>query len=196
MEAPTQAESRRQARLQRLSKFLALLLRHRPAKFPLRLDEQGYASLDEVLALLHGLPNFRWVTRADVEAVVNGGGRRRYELVGERIRALYGHSALRPACEPVTPPAELFHGTAPEAAQLIRREGLRPLARGYVHLAATPALARQMGARHAARPVVLRIRAAEAHAAGIPFYRPIPELYLSEAIPPEFVEVEAGTWDA
>lgn len=179
---------RPQGQLQRLSKFLALLLRHRPAKFPLKLDEQGYASLDEVMAILHGLPNFRWANRADVAAVVNTAGRRRYEIVGDRIRALYGHSALRPTYEPVVPPAVLYHGTAPEAAVLIRREGLHPMDRGYVHLSATPELARSTGLRHTASPVILRIRAAEAHAAGIPFYHPIPEIYLSEAIPPEFIE--------
>lgn len=182
---------RRQGRLQRLSKFLALLLRHRPDKFPLKLDEQGFASLDEVMSILHGLPNFRWANRAEVDAVVHAAGRRRYEVVGDRIRALYGHSALRPTYEPAVPPAVLYHGTAAEAAALISREGLHPMDRGYVHLSATPELARSTGLRHTASPVILRIRAAEAHAAGIPFYHPIPEIYLSETIPPEFIEEQS-----
>ncbi|HOV48153.1 MAG TPA: RNA 2'-phosphotransferase [Anaerolineae bacterium] len=79
-------------RLVKLSKFLMLLLYHRPARFPIPLDEEGYASLDEVLHILKGLPNFRWAGRRDVEAVVNAPGRRRFEIdaAGQRIRALRG----------------------------------------------------------------------------------------------------------
>lgn len=80
-------------RLVKLSKFLALLLVHRSARFPIPMDEEGYASLDRVLRILKGLPNFRWAGRGDVETVVNTPGRRRFEIDGEgiRIRALRGH---------------------------------------------------------------------------------------------------------
>ena len=74
----------------RLSKFLALILRHQPERFGLRLDDQGWASLPEVLEILRGLPNFRWATRADVMTIVeegSGDDRRRFEVEGERIRA-------------------------------------------------------------------------------------------------------------
>ena len=74
----------------RLSKFLTLILRHQPERFGLRLDDQGWASLPEVLEILRGLPNFRWATRADVMTIVeegSGDDRRRFEVEGERIRA-------------------------------------------------------------------------------------------------------------
>lgn len=78
------------ARMVKLSKFLSLILRHQPERFGLRLDEEGWASLPEVLEILRGLPNFRWATRADVMELVekgSGDGKRRFEVVGERIRA-------------------------------------------------------------------------------------------------------------
>ncbi len=173
----------------KLSKFLSLLLRHRPARFPIALDEEGYADLNEILHILNGLPNFRWATRADVEAVVEAPGRRRFELDGERIRALYGHTAFRPEYEAVEPPAVLYHGTAPESLEPLRREGLQPMARQFVHLAATVETARSIGLRHAPEPVILEIDASRAHAAGLDFYHPVEEIYLCTHLPAEYLSV-------
>jgi putative RNA 2'-phosphotransferase len=73
----------------KLSKFLALILRHQPERFALELDDEGWASLAEVMEILRGLPNFRWATRADVMVVVeegSGDGKRRFQVEGNRIR--------------------------------------------------------------------------------------------------------------
>lgn len=74
----------------KLSKFLLLILRHQPERFGLALDEEGWASLAEVLQILRGLPNFRWASRADVLRIVEQGSgdeKRRFEVAEERIRA-------------------------------------------------------------------------------------------------------------
>ncbi len=176
-----------EARLRKLSRFLALLLRHRPERFPISMDAEGYAELDAVMKILKGLPNFRWATRADIEAVLALPGRKRFEIVGERIRALYGHSVIRPTYTPVAPPAVLYHGTAPENLEAIRCEGLRPMQRQYVHLATTPEMARSIALRHTHEPVILRIDAARAHAAGVVFYHPEENIYLCEAVQTEFI---------
>ena len=178
--------------LRKLSKFLSLLLRHRPARFPIHLDPQGYATLDEVMHFLRGLPNFRWATYSDIDAVLAMPGRQRFERVRREdgspvIRALYGHTAVRPTYEPAEPPPVLYHGTAPDAVPAIRRDGLLPMARQYVHLTVDPETARRTGLRHAADAVVLEIDAAAAHEAGIAFYHPVAEIFLCDRIPPEYV---------
>ncbi|RLC86162.1 MAG: RNA 2'-phosphotransferase [Chloroflexi bacterium] len=178
-------------RLVKLSKFLALILRHQPERFGLELDDEGWASLAEVMEILRGLPNFRWATRADVMAVVEegtGDGKRRFQVEEGRIRARYGHSFARPIVyEPCTPPPLLYHGTSPEALEPIRREGLKPMERQYVHLSPDPETAIRVGARHAERPVVLTVHAAEAHAAGITFYQADEAVYLAKHVPREFL---------
>lgn len=180
------------ARMVKLSKFLALLLRHQPERFGLKLDDEGWASLPEVLEILQGLPNFRWATRADVLELVekgSGDGKRRFEVVGERIRARYGHSvSLSGEPQPCTPPPRLYHGTSPQALKFIRAEGLRPMRRQYVHLSADVETAIRVGARRTPKPIVLTVRADEASAAGIPFYQADASVYLAKAIPPEFLE--------
>jgi putative RNA 2'-phosphotransferase len=179
-------------RLVKLSKFLALLLRHQPERFGLELDEEGWTPLPEVMEVLRGLPNFRWATRAAVMRVVeegSGDGKRRFEVAEDRIRAVYGHSIDRPiAYAPCVPPRLLYHGTAAETLEPIRCEGLRPMGRQFVHLSPDPETATAVGQRHTARPVVLTVRAAEAHAAGIVFHQADEAVYLTAHVPPEFLE--------
>jgi putative RNA 2'-phosphotransferase len=178
-------------RLVKLSKFLALILRHQPERFALELDGEGWVSLPEVMEIVQGLPNFRWATRADVMAVVEGeagDGKRRFQVEGGRIRAQYGHSIAQPIhYEPCVPPSLLYHGTSPRALASIRREGIRPMERQYVHLSPDREIAVRVGARHDERPVVLTVRAAEAHAAGVEFYQADEAVYLARHIPVEFV---------
>ncbi len=82
------SDRRYDARLRKLNRFLALLLRHRHARFPIPIDEDGYADLATVMRILKGLPNFRWATRADIDAALDLSEHNRFEIVGERIRAL------------------------------------------------------------------------------------------------------------
>jgi putative RNA 2'-phosphotransferase len=180
-------------RLTKLSKFLSLILRHQPERFALAIDGDGWASLPEVMEILKGLPNFRWVTRADVMTVVeegSGDDKRRFEVEGNRIRARYGHSFAQPILyEPCTPPSILYHGTSQRALAAIRREGLRPMGRQYVHLSPDPETATRVGARHDERPVILTVRAAKAHAAGVVFHQADEAVYLAKHVPVEFVEM-------
>ncbi len=182
-----------QRRLVKLSKFLALILRHQPERFALPLDEEGWASLAEVMEILHGLPNFRWATRADVMEIVEQGsadGKRRFEVKEGYIRARYGHSLAQPVVyAPCAPPALLYHGTSPAALEAIRREGLRPMERQYVHLSPDVETALHVGARHDEQPIVLTVRAAEAHAAGVEFYRADEAVFMAKHVPPEFLHI-------
>lgn len=183
-------------RLVKLSKFLALILRHQPERFALELDEEGWTSLPEVMEILRGLPNLRWATRADVMRVVEGGagdGKRRFQVEGKRIRARYGHSIAQPIrYAPCVSPPLLYHGTAPGALEAIHREGIKPMGRQYVHLSPDRETAIRVGARHDGHSVVLTVRAAEAHAAGIEFYRADEAVYLAKRIPVEFIEFPPG----
>jgi len=186
-------ESRRhQNQLSRLSRFLLMLLRHQPARFPVRLDAQGFAELDEVMRVVHALPNLRWATLADVEAVLAMPGPQRFEIIdagggARRIRALYGHTARKLAYEPVQPPDRLYCAVSPDAVAQAHREGLLAGEHTYVQLADDPKQAFVGALREAPDPVVLTIDAAAAAASGILFFSPAESVYLSEAIPPQFI---------
>ena len=171
-----------------LSKAVAYALRHEPWLFELELDAQGWTSLDALVAGLRRERRWDTLTVDDVEAMVRSATKRRYEIHEGRIRALYGHSV--PGRLDVVrgiPPVELYHGTSPTAAEVIRTSGLRPMGRQYVHLSVDVATARAVGRRKAARPVILTVAAGEAAAKGVVFYAGNEKVWLADEVPPEFI---------
>jgi putative RNA 2'-phosphotransferase len=183
--------SHRRRDLQKLARFIAMLLRHQPARFPVKLDAAGYADLAQVMRVLKALPNFRWATRDDVVAVLTSSGRERFEIresaSGPKIRALYGHSVLRLDYESVEPPATLYYGASSESAATLLREGLTEPERAYHRLATTPEEAHRRALRLSADPIVLVIDAAGAYADGLRFYAPVAGVYLVAAVPPSYL---------
>jgi putative RNA 2'-phosphotransferase len=63
------------------------------------------------------------------------------------------------------------------------------MGRQVVHLSPDRETAHRVGSRHASQPVVITVRAAEAHQTGIAFYHPERDIYLSEPIPPAFLDL-------
>jgi len=174
-------------RLVQISKFMSLMLRHEPAKFGLSLDAEGFTPLADVVDALR--TRFTDATAADVIAVVetNEPDKRRFTILDDDIRANYGHSlAERIAQQAATPPALLLHGSHELALGRILVEGLVPMKRQYVHMTALPDLALRVGARRG-KPVLVEIDAAQAHAAGVAFYRANESFWLADSVPAQFL---------
>ena len=176
--------------LKRLSKFLAVVLRHSPEDFDIELDEQGYAPLDSVWTVIQDKYGNQY-DMSDLEAIVAGDsrGKKRYEIIGEQIRAMYGHSkpkVIYPACEP---PELLYHGTNGTALKTIRTEGLQSLSRQYVHLTSNLDNATVVAKRKTRKPIILVIRAMEAYHASVVFHQPESQHYLAKAIPAQFIDI-------
>jgi putative RNA 2'-phosphotransferase len=178
------------ADLVRLSKFLSVMLRHEPAKFGLTLDGEGFTETDAVwMQVTKRYPNH--YTYVDLLKVVAGDqdGKKRYEIRGRHIRALFGHSIAQPITYPVAvPPELLYHGTTSQALLSIRETGLNAQNRQYVHLAINTKRAEKVAQRHHGSPVILIVRAFEAHQAGVKFYHPEPEHYLADSVPPVYID--------
>lgn len=173
----------------RLSKQVSYALRHAPWKYGLELDREGWADLGQLLRALQarGWPG---LTAADLHEVLLHSDKQRFEISGDKIRALYGHSLpQRIFREPAPPPEVLFHGTARRFLPSIREEGLLPKGRQYVHLSVDVETALEVGRRHDPHPVVLKIQARRAWDDGIRFYRGNDRVWLSEAIPWQYIEI-------
>lgn len=174
-------------RLKDLSKFMSYLLRHNPKEFAIDLDAEGFASIEELLPVLRKrIPD---ASKQDIQSVVERvePEKRRFEIVGNEIRANYGHSLpSRIRHQAGKPPAVLYHGTADHAWPGISRTGLRPMSRQYVHLTTKKDVAMRIGARHG-RPCVLSVDAATAHRDGITFYKANDAFWLVDALPPGYV---------
>jgi putative RNA 2'-phosphotransferase len=173
----------------RTSKLLSYVLRHRPAEAGITLDLQGWVAIDALLAGLAARGTV--LTRADLDRIVAADSKRRYAYSedGARIRANQGHSVdVELGYEPATPPPLLYHGTALRNLDSILATGLDRRERHHVHLSATIATARQVGARHG-RPVVLHVDAARMHADGFAFFVTANGVWLVERVPPAYLRV-------
>lgn len=180
----------RNAQRRNLSKFLSLVLRHRPEVLGLSLDPAGWVDVEALIqaAQAHG----RRFTRDMLEEVVATSPKRRFEFSadGRRIRATYGHSIpVELGLEPVAPPARLFHGTVRPRLNAILHTGLLPQQRTHVHLSDDVATARRVGARHGRDVVVLAVDAARMAADGWRFYHPAPTIWLTERVPPDYLQL-------
>ena len=171
----------------RVSKFLALVLRHDPARIRLKLDAGGWADVDALLAAAaeSGLA----IGRDELEAVVRHNPKQRFVLdaAGKRIRANQGHTLdVDLGLPAVVPPAVLFHGTSRRSLPAILADGLRPMGRRHVHLSADVDTALTVGRRHGP-PVVLAVDAAAMAAAGHKFWRSANGVWLTDLVPSRFL---------
>jgi len=171
----------------RLSRLLALVLRHRPDEVGLTLDEGGFAPVEAVARALAGQRGWELLTTSDLLALADADPRR-YEVRDGRIRARYGHTiTVEQPGEPALPPEWLYYGAAPAAAAHMRADGLRPNDRRHVHMSTTPSDALAVGRRHTPDALAVVIFARRAHAAGIEFRRAGQALFLTGHVPPEFL---------
>ena len=175
--------------LVRLSKFLSLVLRHEPEKIGIILDSNGWVAVEDLLAAAAraGTP----VSREELDQVVVTNDKKRFAFSpdGSRIRASQGHSVeIDLGLAPVVPPERLYHGTATRFVDSIRAEGLRSQSRQHVHLSPDEETAVKVGQRHG-KPVVLVVRAGAMHQDGHVFYRSENGVWLTEAVPPGYLEI-------
>jgi len=180
---------RRNAR-EKLSRRLSYLLRHNPAALGLELDELGYTRISvEELAKRLGVP-----TDAVVDVVRND-PKGRFTVRNGRIRANYGHSIplgrgiweTQPPTNVDALPRLLYHGTTRTRAQRIRREGLLPKGRQFVHLSTTKDTAVEVGRRYTTNPVLLVIDVPCALSRGVRMWIASPGIIVSTAVPPECI---------
>jgi putative RNA 2'-phosphotransferase len=175
----------------RLSKFLALVLRHDPGRIGLTLNPEGWADVEALLAAVAaaGVP----ISRAALDEVVLTSPKQRFTLdtAANRIRANQGHSVqVDLGLSAVEPPGRLFHGTSRDARDAILAGGLRPMARSQVHLSADRATARAVGRRHG-RPVVLVVDSHSMFVDGHRFFRSVNGVWLTDHVPPAYLEEDA-----
>lgn len=171
----------------KISKFLSLILRHKPEIAGITLDRQGWADTQELLAKTPS-KGFR-ISLEQLKEVVKNNDKKRFAFSEDfsRIRASQGHSIpIDLDLQQVEPPDILYHGTAVSNLPSIREQGIHKRSRQYVHLSVDIPSAIKVGSRHG-KPVALEIRAGEMHKQGNSFFLSENGIWLTEQIPPEFI---------
>ena len=171
------------------SRFLSLILRHKPEVIGISLDEHGWAEVEEVVA---GIRKTRKFDREMLEEIVKTDQKQRYSFNEDQtlIRANRGHSIpVDVELEVIEPPEILWHGTGEKYVSSIEKIGLIPKSRLYVHISGDRETAYKVGQRHG-RPVVYRVLAGKMSADGYTFYRSKNGVWLTKKVPVSYLERE------
>lgn len=169
------------------SKFLALVLRHKPETIGLELDESGWVSIDDLLAALsrHGKP----LELQQLHDIVENNDKKRFAISedGKKIRASQGHSLkVDLGYQQAHPPDVLYHGTATRFIASIKETGLIKQNRLHVHLSESIDTASSVGRRYGTL-VLLEIDARRMHADGCAFYLSANGVWLTDSVPADYI---------
>lgn len=168
-----------------LSKYLSLILRHKPETIGLKLDESGWAEVAFILSKVADLSMER------LEKIVQEDEKQRYSFNHDKtkIRANQGHSiSVDLQLKAEKPPRILYHGTPARNEVAIMKDGLRKMQRQHVHLSADFETARTVAARRRDKSVILRILALDMFARGYEFFCSENGVWLTDYVPAAFVE--------
>jgi putative RNA 2'-phosphotransferase len=173
--------------LKHISKFMSLVLRHKPEEIGLHLDESGWASVQELIEKLQIKGIKADLNTVDTIVTINDKQRFAFNHDKTKIRASQGHSIEVVLDLPaVTPPDILYHGTTTRFLKSILVNGLQKQSRQHVHLSATIETANAVGSRHG-KPVIVTIDAKAMHAAGLKLYLSANKVWLANAVPAEYI---------
>ena len=172
-----------------ISKYIALILRHKPETIGISLDEHGWADVDE---LIKGISKTYEFDMGMLEEIVATDNKQRYSFNEDHtlIRANQGHSVpVDVELEEVEPPETLFHGTGEKYTASIDEQGLIPKSRLYVHLSDDRETAVKVGQRHG-KPVVYVVKSGEMYKDGYVFFRSVNGVWLTKEVPVKFLVKE------
>lgn len=174
--------------LNNISKYISLILRHKPEVIGITLDEHGWASVSD---LIRGIekdnPGFNMEI---LEEIVRSDSRGRYSFSNDKtlIRANQGHSIpVDVELEEKQPPEILYHGTGEKYVDSIDKMGLIPKSRLYVHLSKDINTAEQVGKRHG-KEVVYQVAAGQMHKDGYKFFLSVNSVWLTKKVPIKYLK--------
>jgi putative RNA 2'-phosphotransferase len=174
-----------------LSKILSLVLRHKPEAMGIKLDGEGWTSIDYLINRINQVKKAGAtdVTRAQFDNVVDTNNKKRFAVSddGQRVRANQGHSIdVDLNLSPTAPPDELFHGTSLEVLFPIMGSGVSKGKRQYVHISADIPTATSVGQRHGT-PVILRIDTKAMRDDGVNLFLADNDVWLTDFIDPKYI---------
>ena len=168
------------------SKFISLILRHKPETIGITLDEHGWANVDE---LIEGVSRTHPLDMAALELIVAEDEKQRYSFNEDKtlIRANQGHSIpVDVELDEKEPPEVLYHGTGEKYVSSIDRQGLIPKSRLYVHLSRDEETAVKVGTRHG-KPVIYKVKSGEMYGDGYKFFFSANGVWLTKEVPVKYL---------
>lgn len=174
--------------LNNISRYMSLILRHKPEVIGITIDEHGWANVSELVdGIEKNDPRFDLEM---LEEIVNIDNKQRYSFNKDKtlIRANQGHSIpVDVELEEKEPPEFLYHGTGKKYVDSIEKIGLIPKSRLYVHLSNDVNTAEQVGKRHG-KEIVYQVDAGQMYKDGYKFFLSVNNVWLTKEVPVKYLE--------
>jgi putative RNA 2'-phosphotransferase len=168
--------------LEKISKYLSYILRHKPDSIGVKMDKYGWVDIDELIEKSKDIS----LSREIIEKVVKSSDKQRFSIKENKIRANQGHSIeVDLQLAPQKPPQKLYHGTATRFLESIQSKGILPQSREYVHLSKDIETAENVGKRHG-KAVVIEIDTGKMYEDGYLFYLSDNGVWLTKKIPYDY----------
>lgn len=170
------------------SRYISLILRHKPEVIGIELDAHGWANVTQLIA---GVNRTHPLTIELLEQIVANDNKGRFAFNEDKtcIRANQGHSIpVDVELTQTEPPEILYHGTGEKYVESIHAQGLLSKSRLYVHLSADIETAKKVGARHG-KPVIYQVNTAQMKMDGFIFYRSVNGVWLTKTVPTKYLEI-------
>lgn len=169
---------------EKLGRYISYLLRHHPEDLELNMDSEGWVNTKELIKNINDKSKYH-ITIDMLREIVRTDSKQRYMFkLNERfIRACQGHSikTLNLKFKELKPPDVLYHGTSFANYQLIKKFGIKPMNRQYVHLSLDVETAINVGKRHGDVKII-KINAKQMYHDGIKFYKSDNGIWLTDFV--------------
>ncbi len=178
--------------LKKSSKFLSLVLRHKPEKIGIVLDSAGWVSVSKLLKAITA--SDKHLTLIELEYIVDNNDKKRFSFSKDKtkIRANQGHSVkINLELDECKPPSALYHGTIQKFISSIYQDGLCKMNRHHVHLSDSIDTAEKVGARRG-KPVILVINTEQMYKDKFKFYISDNGVWLTDSVPPKYILTKYG----
>ena len=172
-----------------ISRYISLILRHKPEVIGIKLDEHGWADVQQLISGIKKTRN-KSFNMDMLEEIVRTDNKQRYSFNDDKtlIRANQGHSVkVDVELEEKTPPEFLWHGTGEKYVQSIDSVGLIPKGRLYVHLSKDENTALNVGKRHG-KPVIYKVLSGQMSKDGFRFNLSKNGVWLIKEVPVRYLQ--------
>lgn len=164
------------------SKYLALILRHKPELVNVELMKDGWVDLQKLIKNTD-------FTMNELEDIVKSDNKGRYQFSDDKkyIRAVQGHSKkVDIEFKEFIPDKDLYHGTGERFVKSILKDGIKKMSRQYVHLSINKEIAKNVGIRHG-KPAIITIDAVKMKNDGYKFFIADNGVILTDYVPTEYL---------
>lgn len=172
----------------KISKFLSYVLRHKPEKIGIKLGEDGWVDVKELIEKSKKEIVFDF---NELKEVVKNCDKQRFSFSEDfcEIRVNSGFSVdIELNLIEVLPPEFLFHGTLYKNINSIFKDGLTKQKRHHVHMSPDIETSKVVANRRNGKKAILKIDAQKMNQHGEKIYK-VNNIYFSDNVKPQYIQV-------